>query len=489
MQPRVLLVDDEPHVTEALKRVLREEAYDIRTASSARTALQILAREAVDVVVSDERMPGMSGSEFLATVRRSYPNTVRILLTGHANLEAAVRAINEGEIYRFLTKPCKEADLTRAIEHALRRKEQEQVQILGALVRVGQEMISVLGTPVLLDRLCQLTTEVLDCDCSYTFLWQPKEDVYVPVSGHGNTPEQWEAIRVLKIPRAEVADLLAHLERAEVAQVVTSAHQDLLLAGLQMQCDVMVCLYLALRRGGEIFGIHLAGYHGRRQSFTPQQECIARGMAQIASMALENAQLVEKLERTNHLKEEFLATMSHEMRTPLSIIRGYNELLLESEFGPLTAEQADALGKVDKSSRALLELVNATLDLSRLEAGRLPVEIREIRLSELMSELEAETQELGKKPGLSFVWKVAPDLPLLRTDLLKLKVVIKNLICNAAKFTDQGSVTVDVHARNGGVEICVTDTGVGIAAEALPVIFEMFRQADSSLARRYGEWG
>ncbi len=141
MQPRVLLVDDEPHVTEALKRVLREEAYDIRTASSARTALQILAREAVDVVVSDERMPGMSGSEFLATVRRSYPNTVRILLTGHANLEAAVRAINEGEIYRFLTKPCKEADLTRAIEHALRRKEQEQVQILGALVRVGQEMM------------------------------------------------------------------------------------------------------------------------------------------------------------------------------------------------------------------------------------------------------------------------------------------------------------------------------------------------------------
>src|SRR2546425_2358089 len=123
MQPRVLLVDDEPHVTEALKRVLREEAYDIRTASSARTALQILAREAVDVVVSDERMPGMSGSEFLATVRRSYPNTVRILLTGHASLEAAVRAINEGEVYRFLTKPCKEADLTRAIEHALQRKE------------------------------------------------------------------------------------------------------------------------------------------------------------------------------------------------------------------------------------------------------------------------------------------------------------------------------------------------------------------------------
>src|SRR5438552_15475780 len=128
--------------------------------------------------------------------------------------------------------------------------------MFGALVRVGSEMSAVLGTPVLLDRLCQLTTEVLDCDCSYTFLWQPKEDVYVPGSGHGDTAEQWEAIRVLKIPRAEVADLLARLERAEVAQVVTSAHQDLLLAGRQLQYDVMVRLCRVLRRGGEIFGIH-----------------------------------------------------------------------------------------------------------------------------------------------------------------------------------------------------------------------------------------
>ena len=123
MQPRVLFVDDEPHVTDALRRALRKEPYEILTARSADEALHILAQAPVDVIVSDEQMPGMCGSEFLATVRRSYPDTARILLTGHASLEAAVRAINEGEIYRFLTKPCDEGDLTLVIEHALQRKE------------------------------------------------------------------------------------------------------------------------------------------------------------------------------------------------------------------------------------------------------------------------------------------------------------------------------------------------------------------------------
>ncbi|HXG18069.1 MAG TPA: response regulator [Methylomirabilota bacterium] len=123
MRPKVLLVDDEPHVTEALKRVLRKMEYQILTACSAREALQRLAQEPVDVIVSDEQMPGMSGSELLALVRRHYPQTMRIILTGHASLEAAVRAINEGEISRFLEKPCNEQELTHAIEHALQQQE------------------------------------------------------------------------------------------------------------------------------------------------------------------------------------------------------------------------------------------------------------------------------------------------------------------------------------------------------------------------------
>ena len=123
MKHRVLFVDDEPHVTEGLKRALRKEPYEILTASSAQEAFEILARAPVDIVISDERMPGMSGSEFIAAVRQKYPDTIRMILTGHASLNAVIRAVNEGEIYRFFTKPCNEVDLSITIRQALQQKD------------------------------------------------------------------------------------------------------------------------------------------------------------------------------------------------------------------------------------------------------------------------------------------------------------------------------------------------------------------------------
>jgi len=122
MSHKILFVDDEPNVTNALKHTLRKEKYDILIANSADEALAILGRELVDVVVSDEKMPGMSGSQLLAKVRREYPDTVRIILTGQASLDAAIRAINEGEIYRFLSKPCNGMELAVTIRHALQQK-------------------------------------------------------------------------------------------------------------------------------------------------------------------------------------------------------------------------------------------------------------------------------------------------------------------------------------------------------------------------------
>ena len=122
-QPVVLLLDDEPNVTAGLKRALHNEPWKILTAATTGGAFDILNREAVDVVVSDERMPGMSGSQFLSEVRKKYPHTIRMILSGQADLEAAVRAINEGEVYRFLLKPCNPADLRITIRQAMEHKQ------------------------------------------------------------------------------------------------------------------------------------------------------------------------------------------------------------------------------------------------------------------------------------------------------------------------------------------------------------------------------
>jgi two-component system probable response regulator PhcQ len=122
----VLLVDDEPKILSGLRVALRKYPFDILTADSAQAALALLDEQPVDVLVSDEQMPQVSGSQLLAIVRQQHPRTVRIILTGHASLDAAVRAINEGEVYRFLTKPCNPIELAVTIQQGVQLRELAQ---------------------------------------------------------------------------------------------------------------------------------------------------------------------------------------------------------------------------------------------------------------------------------------------------------------------------------------------------------------------------
>lgn len=119
VKPTVLFVDDEPSLLQGIRDALRKEPYDIFIASSASEGIEILGTRRIDVVVSDERMPGMCGSKFLGHVCHDYPETIRIMLTGQASLDSAIRAINQGEVYRFLTKPCSPMELAQTIRGAL----------------------------------------------------------------------------------------------------------------------------------------------------------------------------------------------------------------------------------------------------------------------------------------------------------------------------------------------------------------------------------
>jgi two-component system, probable response regulator PhcQ len=139
----VLFVDDDPHTLDAFVLALHKEPYRVLTARSGEEGLMALAANAVNVVVSDECMPGMPGVEFLAEVQEKYPNTIRIILTGHASLEVAIRSVNIGKIYRFLTKPCSPAELMIAIRQGMQLRElvRESCRIL-AKTRHQQEMLS-----------------------------------------------------------------------------------------------------------------------------------------------------------------------------------------------------------------------------------------------------------------------------------------------------------------------------------------------------------
>jgi DNA-binding NtrC family response regulator len=149
----VLLVDDEPNVSSALKRALMHEPFEFLSATSGEQALEIMAEHPVHVVVADEQMPGMQGSQLLAIVRRRYPRVVRFILSGQATLESAVRAINDGEVHRFFLKPCNAVDLSFSIKQAvvhqllteqsrnLLRSYQKQASLIGQLQRKGSDLL------------------------------------------------------------------------------------------------------------------------------------------------------------------------------------------------------------------------------------------------------------------------------------------------------------------------------------------------------------
>ena len=142
MNSKILLVDDEINVLSALKRALMEEPYEIHSATSGEQALEIMRTLVFKVVVSDERMVGMQGSELLSLVRERYPDTVRFLLTGHATLDAAMRAVNQGEIYRFFTKPWNDTEITLAVRSAIEKYdlERENRRLLSTIKRQSLEM-------------------------------------------------------------------------------------------------------------------------------------------------------------------------------------------------------------------------------------------------------------------------------------------------------------------------------------------------------------
>jgi PAS domain S-box-containing protein len=197
-----------------------------------------------------------------------------------------------------------------------------------------------------------------------------------------------------------------------------------------------------------------------------------------------------ELQKASRLKSEFLANMSHELRTPINVILGYTSLMRERIYGVLTEQQDEALTKTYKTSQHLLELINDILDLSKIEAGKMPLHLEPVVIAEIIEEV-AESVLPMVRDNLAFRSHAAPDLPALRTDRTKVKQVLLNLISNAIKFTQEGHVCVTAAPLrdDGGVSIVVEDTGIGIKPEHLDSIFEDFRQIDQSHTREYGGTG
>ncbi len=223
-------------------------------------------------------------------------------------------------------------------------------------------------------------------------------------------------------------------------------------------------------------------------------ELEAKVQAATAELAHQNELLRRQaieVEQASAMKSQFLANVSHELRTPLNAILGYTSMMSQGMGGELSEKQRKYLGRVDSNAQHLLSVINEILDITRIEAGRMPLHESSFPLADLLKEVTAELDPLIQRSHLTVDTALEPRLPRLRTDRQKVKQIVLNLLSNALKFTHDGGVRISAgyDARRKMLDIAVADTGIGIAPENHEKVFEDFRQVDNSPTRAYGGTG
>lgn len=206
-------------------------------------------------------------------------------------------------------------------------------------------------------------------------------------------------------------------------------------------------------------------------------------------IAMKNEELNKKnseLEKAYRVKSDFLASMSHELRTPLNSIIGFSSVLLGPTGDPLTPDQRMAMEKVLRNGKHLLQLINDILDFSKLEAGRMTVNVESDDIPNIIANTVMTIEMLVKQKNLMLKQEIEPDLPMMKTDILKVKQIIVNLLSNAVKFTEKGEILLSVkQPAKGTVSFAVKDSGIGIEEKNVHLVFEEFQQIDSSHSRKY----
>ena len=253
--------------------------------------------------------------------------------------------------------------------------------------------------------------------------------------------------------------------------------------------------HVPLSTRGLITGL-LSVYFKGEAEITESEARTLRTVARLVSVAKENADLVGELrdnnfqlERANRLKSEFLANVSHELRTPMNAIIGYSKLMLDGLDGELNAQQEADLQRVTTAADNLLGLINGLLDLSKIEAGRMELNVEEVDIRSIVEEVVALVRPQSDAKDLDVRASFPVDLPPVLADRARFRQVLVNLMSNAVKFTDRGTVLVSATSGDGWVTVSVADSGIGISVDAQAYIFDEFRQADASTTRRYGGTG
>jgi PAS domain S-box-containing protein len=453
----ILYVDDEIENLQSFKALFRRD-YHVYLAESAHEALRVLHEEKINVLVTDQRMPDMSGTELLAHVSSEFPNVLRYMLTGYSDYDPLVDAINKGRVHGYFSKPLNLPEFLDRVEKGI-----ETCMLREHNIRLLKKLQESQAKLQQAHQLAQIG--IWDWDRKSDRMYGSEELYRIA----GLDPQQ---------PPKSVTELSTIFE-AESWMSLEEAVNKALIAGESYKLE------LAIKRpdsdvrwvytfGGPTLddqGV-ITGLHGTVQDITEDKK------------AKEELRLArDKANAANVAKNLFLATMSHEIRTPLNGIYGMLQLIKAT---PLDEEQEQYISMAIKSSIRLTRLLSDILDISLFESGKMQIKetifnIRDMRDSVLeLFEVEANSK------GVALEWSVAtPMPPMIIGDEGRLRQILFNLVGNAVKFTAKGTVHVEIYQLPAPATGCrllftVSDTGIGIAEEKIKDICEPFVQADGS---------
>jgi signal transduction histidine kinase len=431
--------------------------------------------------LTDLKMPGVDGLRVLEEVRKISPSTVTVMMTGYGSVDSALEAVQRGA-YEYLLKPTEVADLKAAVRRSLERKRLSEID---TLYRIGKTLTSELDPQAIANDVTDAVRRVLGianaCMVSFASFGPEVED---PLR------------RLLREP-----EVLAHLERGEA---IGNADTIAAIEGWAAQRGVQSYVFVPGIAGGRLTCVLCADNGAEGFEFHASAQRFLRALAGQTALTLSNATLFAELQRNNQqlaaanvklreldqLKSQFLSVATHELRTPLSIILGYNSMLADTLNDRLSDEEKDTLRESVAACKRLIRLVNSMLDITQIESGKMRMNYAPSDLRRLVTGVIALFHQEARSKDIRLGTEIPARLPRIVIDPERIEQVLVNLIGNALKFTPAGG-SVNVAVRSAPetrcVEVSVNDTGIGIPPEARQTIFDEFAQIHRGVKKRHRE--